>query len=369
MDVVGREGFRTVADNSLANLIANPPRVEDAWRYGVGVTSGTTGNEPLVVVSKYPLTSYERYADVIAPVNCLGSANARLIYTLASRHGMKSEHSRALTLDAADLNSRLEQLLKEYKPDSIFGFVSFVARVAEYVDTDTASRVRLLNLGGECLSPAVEKMLTVTFPNAHIRMAYIMREVGRVSKPSCEYQPRNHYHPIEGVTIEIHEPDETGAGEILISKKARGADIVRYAPGDMARLIAGPCACGESVTFELLGRKGNDYVKLAGALLHRDEFDRVASRAALFDDYRVEASSELRDGHLVGKIVMRVWSAGEISEPARKEIQSRFTRELFLTPTQTLGQLVVQGIFLPLEVVVSDEPFPRKDKEIKIIQV
>ncbi len=366
--MLDRAGYSLIAEKTFSDFRSAPPAKEDAWRYCVRVTSGTTGGQLIGAVLQYQAESVKRFSQLRAPVLCLGASATRLAYNLQARHGMPAE-SRSLVLDGADLNSELKVVLAQYAPDSILGFVSFVVRVAEYIDRETALGVRAIILSGECTTEAMESLLRDTFPNARITSRYIALEVGRISEVSCGFQPPNHYHPYKGVKVEIDSPDESGVGSILVSPSTR-PEVIQYQLGDVGRLKSEPCPCGATEILEIMGRNGRDYVKLAGAIVRREECDRVMLSVALFDDYRLDTSHVILDGKLRGKLHLRVYRKdGQRSPDLGARIEKEFSRQLYLSPSRTLAELVRTGDFVPLSVTFADAPFPIKNKEIKILMV
>lgn len=364
-----RARFQKVAQKTFDDFFAAPLPRGDAWKYCIRTTSGTTGGQLIALMAKSPLNEVKRFEPYKAAILCLGSLSARLAFTLQARHGMQ-DGARVLAIDGADLSENLGDVLAGYEPDSIFGFVSFVVRLAERIDAGTASRIRLLSLRGECLTDASERFLKGAFPNAQISMRYIATEVGMVSRPSCGHQSRNRYHVLDGVRVEIDDPDETGAGEVLVSKEMHGEYIDRYRTGDIGRWHEEPCDCRAQGTLELLGRKGYDYVKIAGAVVRREECDRVAKQIGLFDDYRMEVSEVYVHGKLRAKLELKAYRKdGPLSTQDVKKIEREFAHEIFLTPGRTLEKLVQDGLFEPLVVTAVTEPFERSHKEIKVVRV
>jgi hypothetical protein len=105
-------------------------------------------------------------------------------------------------------------------------------------------------------------------------------------------------------------------------------------------------------------------------VLLREEFDRVAVLCRdLFDDYRAEASTRSERGERKGAIVLTVFRRdGCWSVDVERAIGRRFSRELFLTSTRTLAELVAAGLFLPLIVKRAEHAFPLKNKEVKLTE-
>ena len=123
------------------------------------------------------------------------------------------------------------------------------------------------------------------------------------------------------------------------------------------------------MTFEVRGRIGYDYVKIGGAQLHSEEFERVAAELDLyFTDFRVEAKIEESAGVLQTSLRLIVLPRGLLlQDPAVQKIVAReFERRLFVTPAKTLHDLVVEGSFLPLRLELATGPFPIQHKTVKI---
>ncbi|MFZ2886925.1 MAG: hypothetical protein WA021_03845 [Minisyncoccia bacterium] len=196
-----------------------------------------------------------------------------------------------------------------------------------------------------------------------------MSELGPVSKDHCDCVPLNFFHPYPGVEIEIHEPDEHGVGDILIATTLYGGyRLEGYASGDVGRIRAEKCPCGEAITFEVIGRRGFDFIKLAGALLVRAEFDRVMAMFRSIQDYRVEASTTLA-GDFQGALTIRLYSKEPPTEQLRREIEASLQEKLFLTQTNTLANLVARGAFKPPVFDWTHQPFPESAKSIKLQRV
>lgn len=338
--------------------------VDRSVEYSLVMTSGTSGAEP--IMAKLPTQHVKAWAEgAQRRVVCVGTLNLRLRNVLLT----KNNGGTTIAVDRSDLSSELAPLLSDFEPDCLLGVLSFVARVTEYMHANARHKVRTIRLASEMLLPNYERFFQVQFPFAERKMLYISVEAGAISKPTCAFLPKNCYHPESGVTIEIEDPDKCGVGNLLVSRTLVG-DIVlkRYRIGDLASLRDGACPCGEKQSFELHGRLGLDTVKLAGMILHRVEFDRVAVLcSAFFDDYRAEARVVEVEGKMQAEIILRIYRArGEPNVSECKRVAELFHSELFLTPTETLGTLVEQERARPLIVVSSPEPFQPKNKDIKL---
>ena len=333
-----------------------PPAAEDVWHWTLYPTSGTTA-APILSLARYRFGagSTQEFLSSMRPLICMGTLGMRLVYTKSVPKDPVEANS-VLVLDLKDLTPETAALIADFRPDRLIGPPSFLLWVAEHIDRKTARGVADLHCVGETISSEMERAFLGHFPSATIRALYGAVEFGQISTPTCPYSPRNWYHPLAGITVEIHETDETGVGDILVTgTKNNAVRVERYRTGDIGRIKYGFCACGEYISFEVLGRRGHDFIKLAGAILRQEEFDRVAAHVGLFKEYRVEASSVVEKGGRKGKIVLHARRQGKSGTDAyERELTERFSRELFLTPTRTLANLVDDGIFVPLEIRYMD---------------
>lgn len=348
-----------------------PPTGEEAWNWRLYMTSGTTSH-PILAVAKhrYGAGSTQWFFSSPRSVVCIGTMGMQLFTTKTIRRDAVESNS-VLTVNAKDLVPELARIITDFKPDRLVGFPSFVLQVAEYVNGETARGIKDLHMVGEIIRSDVARALLQHFPYATIRSIYGTVEFGQISKPGCPHLALNWYHPRTGVTVEIIDPDKYGVGDIVISgKKNEEVPVDRYRVGDVGHLSKRRCPCGDEVSFEVLGRRGHDYIRLAGALLRQEEFDRVAVILKSFDDYRAEAFAVFESGKMRGKIVLHIYShAGVGTEALGREVADRFSRELFVTSTRTLAELVASGDFFPLEIVWESKPFTARHKDTKLVQV
>lgn len=366
--VLDRDGFLELALRSLEDLIAHPPAREELLYFSIRMTSGTSGRTPIIMASEHKKGTPVGFERARAIVIAQGGNNARVGNTLFTLTTTEDE-TRILAIDDSDLREGIGALLQDLRPDGMRGFPSFIRRTGEYLG-EMKKEVRAMKITGEKWTPAMREDFERTFPNATFEIIYGIVEVGVVATSDCLHLERDHYHPVFDAGIDVYEPDEMGIGEILITRSFyRDFRAVRYKVGDVARIDTKLCACGKP-SFELFGRRGNDFLKVAGAVLFREEFDRVAALCRdLFDRYRAEVSRRIEEGRERGRIELSVYrSDGKWSKDIEREILKRFSEELFLTRTRTLEKLVQEGYFDPLVVVCREEPFPFTSKEVTLIE-
>ncbi len=368
-----RKDLVVLGEKTLKDLTSHPP--ENPESFLVRMTSGTSGDAPIVIATGY---APEAPVDVVGDaeveraISCLGSLSARLS-TVLVMNGIPPERViQILLIDPQDLVPGLSEMLTDFRPENIYGFCSYIARLTNYVGPSVARGVRRIGLVGERLDSFFAQLFSERFSNAEQVEYYVANEVaGYIGRGVCRHLSRNHFHPVSGVTVEIDNPDADGTGDILVSKVVfRSVRVDRYRIGDIGRFVQKQCACGEVITFELLGRKGIDYIKLAGALIRREEFDRVAALfPGLIDDYRAEVREVSKDGKLQGEIIIHVFRrGGPPTEALLREMTEKFSRNVFLTPAKTLTDLVLEDLFTPLAIEFSKAPLAQGHKDVKLVQ-
>lgn len=279
-------------------------------------------------------------------------------------------------MDYCDLNPDLDNLLKQFKPDGLCGFPSFIISALKYVkNPKTLLGIKSVRLTGEALSFQKMKILKSKLPNASVYLFYAAAELGFISE-FCPNLPIGQYHPKKGaMEVDIINQDKQGIGEIVISTNlSPSVRIENYHIGDVGRFIKSenPCQCGRKITFEVLGRKDFDFIKMCGALLTQKEFERVALELKEYIiDFRVSVGEIVMEEIILGKISLDVIPSVKLSrlEHPKNFLAEEFSKRLFVTPTQTLHDLINKNSFLPVQVSLKTElPGGYKDVKMKTIK-
>lgn len=339
-----------------------------ASRYVLRSTSGTTGRGPLHIVYRIADSVLSHHDDSQRLVVCAVPRNSRLFNLLLVRYGSTKDQN-VMFLDPKDTREDSTAILEDFAPDGLYGGVSFVASVASKLNSQALRKVRKLLVMGEYVTPTLRDFFARQFPRTALTQLYGTTETGPISMPPCGHLPLNSYHVIPEIEITLDAPEENGVGAVESSWNiVPGVRAERYASGDTGSLSNVPCACGQKLTLAIMGRSGFDYIKLAGAHLHRAEFDRVAFLCKdLFDEYRAEAYVAQEAGALRGVIVLSVYrKKGALQEEEKNRLRERFSTELSVAPTQHLADLVRQDAFLPLVVESVEDPFPEQNKRIPL---
>lgn len=352
-----RTGIQKINDERINALVAQSPHPLDASDFIIVTSSGTSGRNVLMTVRKVigppeALPFDEQFGFTSRTLCIHGSNGARLFSTMHNAH---SSHTHIMHVLPHTISPEICSLISQFKPEFCIGLPSVIASVGAGMDVETRRGVRIIRLAGDMLTERAERQLLDLFPNASLWSIYALSEIGMVSSHPCGNLPRNTYHPRHDVEVAIVEPDEAGIGEIVVTmRSSTGEQLAAYRTGDIGRFIEGACPCGAHTSFQVLGRAGFDYLKFAGALLRREELDRVMEALHSYDEYLAEVTRIEAEAATRWKMVLSVWRSDGVGTSAlAREIAERVARELYMTPTQTLSDLIEKGMFLPLEVVFS----------------
>ncbi|MBI2618233.1 hypothetical protein HYW58_02155 [Candidatus Kaiserbacteria bacterium] len=368
-----KEQLNNVGFKTLNDLKRN----RNAKDYIIRITSGTSGSNPVALartrsnkVGTGPLFFYQGMRRVIA---FWGTLNARLSRATQFLFYPEDGDYTVLAVDSRDLRPDLNDIFRDFKPEGLCGFPSFVVRALSFIhDTKILRDIRAVSFSGEALSEVQESFLRHKLPNATLENHYASAEIGCISGKPCGYLLRNQYHPHGRVTLENVNLDSDGVGELLVSYHLGPSVYVnRYATGDAVRFLNTKCACGNPITFELLGRKNFDFIKFLGATFLREEFERVMSELSRYvKDYRGEAREIALSDTLVGELTLKVvGTPAFLDKKDRKEfLRDEISKRLFVTPSKTYANLVAEGLFLPLKIEITGS-FEHCIKTVKLRRI
>lgn len=380
MKTMQKEDIRDIPKNLFFEDVC---KENNAINYNVRITSGTTKKGPLAIILRsrdhaFPQHRYRE--DDTRAMAFFGGTNSLL--TLLATFFKEAKGS-AETLIADPLpEEHMRLIAADYQPTDLYGFPSFIARWLEGIDqADVLQRLRLVWLNGERLNAPMRRFFKAKLSHdPEMLSVYSSSETGYLSESDileCPYnkkrEEKNIYHPNQNITIDILNPDADGIGEIAIScMLTNSVRLEKYLIGDMGRFVSEQCPCGHPITYQVLGRKGVDYIKLAGAILRQEEFLRVADELREFIvDFRAEVRTVLQHGRPTGSISMSVLPTARLKQVPSPEvfIAAEFSKRLFLTPKRTLAELVRDGAFTALVVSFATAPFPQKTKEVRVTHI
>ncbi|NQV93233.1 hypothetical protein HQ403_01915 [Candidatus Kaiserbacteria bacterium] len=217
--------------------------------YMIRVSSGTSGKKPVFMIQnksrdlgKEPLFS-NQFKDVRRIVFFGGMLNARLSSAARFLFYLGEDEYTILAVDNVDMNSSLEGLFRDFKPEGFIGFPSFIARALSFVnDKRVLEHVKAVRFSGEMISDAQKELFHDKIPQATLENIYASAEVGYMSGVSCSHLKESQYHPYERVNIEIINQDEDGVGDLVVSYNLSPSIYInQYVTGDTARFLKSPC--------------------------------------------------------------------------------------------------------------------------------
>jgi phenylacetate-CoA ligase len=201
-------------------------------------------------------------------------------------HRAFEEHG-CLVINGGTGASRLQvQIARDYGATVYAGTPSFLANLGDTaremgLDPRRDLRYRVGFSTAEALTPAVRRDLQATFGVElfdHIGEAQIGPVAGE-----CRAHEGMHLHArdlfCEFLDPESGQPAEPGGvGELVATQLGRHAlPLVRYAPRDAYRLLAGACACGDPAQRVLFIGQVGVIQKIKGVLVHPAQIHAVTA--------------------------------------------------------------------------------------------
>lgn len=233
------------------------------------------------------------------------------------------EEAGCLVINGGTGNSRLQvEVAKAWGATVYAGTPSFLANLG-----DTAKEMGLdprrdlsYRIGfstAEALTPPLRRDLQETFGIElfdHCGEAQIGPLAGE-----CRVHDGMHLHAIdlfcEFLDPETGEPvTEGGTGELVATQLGpRALPLVRYAPGDVFRLLPGACACGDpSPRLVFVGQKGA-IRKIKGVLVHPAQVHRALTEVPGVGRFQIEVDHP--DGERYDRAVLRVGTTVSPDDP------------------------------------------------------
>ncbi len=355
---------------------------------GLLTTSGTSGQEPLVIFNKQDGINYRgrdiSFAEYILyeklkKIGAKRLATFRVLFACNMYCLESSSDNFRVLLDMNNLAASAIVAAKA-RIDAIETTATTLYFFTPYLKERYDLRnIKYIQLSGEYCSNQKIQLIRRTYPNAVVTRNYGSNE-DRVRGRQCIEQGKKGsalLHVASKIKyIECIDPETKESlgynkeGECVVTVLDKFAfPVIRYRTGDEIIFRKEKCSCGDkSPLFEILGRIGTDSVSIQGGRLTRIMAEKALEKlkADITVDYRF---------HIYEKIIR-----GEISylleaelvpqnlkllnnERLKDKIKKAISENLYLSPSLTLQKLVEKGAFLPLEVkLVEQIPFENKRK-------
>lgn len=183
-----------------------------------------------------------------------------------------------LALSAHAAYADMEHAADYFKPDFILGTPSKLLCFAQFLEEKNKKlEIRNLLYGGEFLRPNIQKLLQKTLGVQQIYSLYGSAETGIWAWCNVTENP-SLFSVINGIIIEILNPDKEGYGTIAVTNTFRKRfPVFRYAIGDLGRWVE---ADGKSF-LELKSRESKSFI-LCEQHYDLDDFAFLTNGAAAF---------------------------------------------------------------------------------------
>jgi phenylacetate-CoA ligase len=292
-DAFRRRVPRTAKTDLVANQRAHPPFGEFLAVPRSEFGSLHTSPGPILI----PRLASERGGTPVlaASIRAMGVRPGDVAHVTLSYHIMPGglrlhrafEEAGCLVLNGGTGNSRLQvELAHAWRATVYAGTPSFLANLGDTAREigldprrDLAYRVGFST--AEALTPSLRRGLEETFGIElfdHCGEAQVGPLAGE-----CRAHDGMHLHALdlfcEFLDPETGEPvSEGGTGELVATQLGpRALPLVRYAPGDVFRLLAGPCPCGDPAPRVVFVGQVGAIRKIKGVLVHPSQVHRALS--------------------------------------------------------------------------------------------
>jgi phenylacetate-CoA ligase len=292
-DAFRRRVPRTAKTDLVANQRAHPPFGEFLAVPRSEFGSLHTSPGPILI----PRLASERGGTPVlaASIRAMGVRHGDVAHVTLSYHIMPGglrlhrafEEAGCLVLNGGTGNSRLQvELAHAWRATVYAGTPSFLANLGDTAREigldprrDLAYRVGFST--AEALTPSLRRGLEETFGIElfdHCGEAQVGPLAGE-----CRAHDGMHLHALdlfcEFLDPETGEPvSEGGTGELVATQLGpRALPLVRYAPGDVFRLLAGPCPCGDPAPRVVFVGQVGAIRKIKGVLVHPSQVHRALS--------------------------------------------------------------------------------------------
>lgn len=229
------------------------------------------------------------------------------------------ERCRATTLplSAEATDTDLHDAARHFRPTLLMGSPSRLIRLAHHLDTrGTRLEVPDLLYGGEFLRPSAAATFRERFGTQNIYALYGSAETGSWGWSRYSDAP-GVYHFIEGIHVEIAEPDDEGFGRVLVTNLLRERfPIFRYDMGDIGRLGQS----GGRPHLELRARAPLSFA-IDATKLSVDDFRHVTRNAAAF---QIQLSQNDR-----GQQALRLLLVQDVPDADGPVFRQRMAREVW----------------------------------------
>lgn len=331
------------------------------------VSSGTSGKKPLIIFMDQVDQQTKQIHFQILKKNKI----SRMFYLLSGYQSYLrwyvygSTHQKDFYLTVGDINNLTlsAQICSSIGADAIettstllYLFTPMLSQVYDI------KKIRYISLSAEPTSRLKMEYFRQMYPKAYFNFYYGSAETNPLGY-RCEYlsklEPR-FFHPFPNFYLESIKKEL-----VVTSLKSSAFPLIRYKTGNQTKVSNRICKCGVNLTFELLGRKEADFIKIHGTMIHPQLIEEALSFVAdqIQPAYQMHIFERSLQGKLLPELELKLISKGAHQST---NLTKHVSDNLFLSAHSTLTNLVEKGIFLPLKITFVKK-IPSKTKQALII--
>ncbi len=292
-----------------------------------------------VVANLFPLTAIQHQGFLSAQYGAQG-AGARMVTVMPGR-GYEPMLEGRHTEEAV-------RFVEAHGTTVLWGIATFVRRLvicAQEIGADLSAVRLVFAMGEPCPQPFREdlkaRLEAIGATDVAVQNGYGFTEMQGPTYQCREggafHLPYPEFFHLEIVDPKNHEPVPHGEeGLVVISHlNRRGTVLLRYATGDLSRLMVDPCPdCGKTgPRFVSPPRRHGRMVKVKGLLVNPENLDEVLCDIEGVEEYQsIVTKADPADPFSMDILVVRVACAPEARESIEPLVLSRVSRTIEITP-------------------------------------
>ncbi len=230
-------------------------------------SSGSTSGEPFFVwLHEYAISFYRTLQQ-------WGTKRMFLIWNYTTTplwaSSIRSSGIEVMSIDPHQL-SYCEELLQTETFDTLAASPSIATMLPQHLkNMKLLEQFKVLDLGGEALTPTTLQLLKQQYP-----MAQIFNHFGSIESsgafgfhtPACGEDYTIMHINDEDFVVDIDSTNEIAI--TILNPPLYPLPLIRYQTGDSGILLKEPCVCGlDKPRFKITGRSGVDFVRVRGTEL------------------------------------------------------------------------------------------------------
>lgn len=219
-----------------------------------------------------------------------------------------------LALSAHAGYNDMQEAARYFKPDFILGTPSKLLCFAQFLERSN-EKLNIANLlfSGEFLRPALRQLLQKTFGIQQIYSVYGSAETGIWAWSDFSKRP-SLFSVIDGIIVEILEPDAAGFGAIAVTNTFRKRfPVFRYAIGDLGRWVY----LDGKPYLELKSREKKSFI-VWEQHYDLDEFSPLVGEA---DAFQIQLSSNEQFQEVVSLLIVQKIPVNEQADFIQKTVE------------------------------------------------